>query len=115
MRTLIVPLMTIALATVLAPATHAQSGAQEATPGAGKGMGMHGSMPMGACRAMMDSTRESDEELSRLVERMNAAGGDEKVEALAAVVEALVGQRRSMHARMREMPQMMCGGMMMSQ
>jgi len=115
MRTLIISLMAIALASVSAPAAHAQAGAEEAPPSAAKGMGMHASMPMQACRAMMDSTRASDDELARLVERMKAAEGGEKVEAVAAVLEALVAQRQSMHARMREIPQMMCGGMMMSQ
>ena len=111
MRTPIISLMAIALASVLATAAHAQSGAEEPAPGVGKGMGMHGSMPMGACQAMMDSMRESDDEIGRLVERMKAAEGDEKVDSVAAVVEALVAQRQSMHAHMREMPHMMCGGM----
>lgn len=114
MRNLFILLMVIGLASVSVPTTRAQSGTEEAPPAAEKGMGMHGSMPMQSCRAMMDSMRESDDELARLVARMKEAEGDEKVEALAAVVEALVVQRQSMHARMREMPHAMCGGMTMS-
>lgn len=93
---------------------YADSEVDEASPSGRRGMMMHHSMDPEACQEMMASMRESDEELSRLVDRMKTAGGNEKVELVAAVVEALVAQHLSMRAHMGEMSQTMCGGMMKS-
>lgn len=68
-----------------------------------------------ACRKMMerheemrDRQQEMDAELDRLVETMQAARGDAKLEATAAVVAELVDQRKAMHRSMMGM----CAGMM---
>lgn len=59
-------------------------------------------------QAMMQRHKEMDAELDRLVERMQSARGDEKIDATAAVVAELVTQRREMHDSMMGM----CSGMM---
>lgn len=72
--------------------------------------------PMGdACAAMMEHHAEMQErmkamdaELDGLLAEVENATGDAKVDALAAVVEELVEQRRSMHAMMaKHQPMMM--------
>ena len=55
---------------------------------------------------MLDDMKAADAMLDRLVEQMNAASGDAKVTATAAVVSELVRQHKSMHEQMM-------GGMMM--
>lgn len=115
MRIIVIAVIAFSLATALATGTRAQPGPEEAPGGSGRGMMMHRGMDKEACDAMMESMREGDAELSQMVERMKAATGEAKVDAVAAVVEALVTHRRQSHARMRQMPHMMCGGMMMSQ
>jgi ABC-type glycerol-3-phosphate transport system substrate-binding protein len=63
---------------------------------------------------MMAEMKAADGRLDALVKDMNAATGDAKVNAVAAVVTELVRQQRSMHDRMGQMhQQMMMGGMMM--
>jgi len=57
-------------------------------------------------REMADEMKAADATLDRLVEQMNAASGDAKVTATAAVVSELVRQHKSMHEQMM-------GGMMM--
>ena len=44
---------------------------------------------------------EMDQRLDNLVAQMNAATGDAKVDAVAAVVNELVAQRAEMHAKMK--------------
>jgi len=63
---------------------------------------------------MMAEMKAADGRLDALVKDMNAASGDAKVNAVAAVVTELVRQQKSMHDRMGQMhQQMMMGGMMM--
>jgi ABC-type glycerol-3-phosphate transport system substrate-binding protein len=64
---------------------------------------------------MMAEMKAADSRLDALVKEMNAATGDAKVNAVAAVVTELVRQQRSMHDRMGQMHQQMMGarGMMM--
>ena len=63
---------------------------------------------------MMADMKAADGRLDALVKDMNAATGDAKVNAVAAVVTELVRQQKSMHDRMGQMhQQMMMGGMMM--
>lgn len=67
------------------------------------------------CRQMMEHHQQMqqratqmDQELETLVQRMNAAQGEAKVEATAAVVSELVEQRKAIGHGMMEM----CSGMM---
>lgn len=59
---------------------------------------------------MMAEMKAADSRLDALVKNMNAATGDAKVNAVAAVVTELVRQQRSMHDRMGQMHQQMMGG-----
>src|SRR3990172_9990105 len=70
---------------------------------------------MESCKAIMDKHKEMqtkmahmDQKLNDLVKKMNETNGNDKVEAMAALLNELVNQRRGMH-------QMMFGhqGMMM--
>lgn len=54
-----------------------------------------------------------DAELDKLVARMNSATGEQKVDAVAAVVNKLVEDRKMIHAQMAGMHKNMHGGMMM--
>jgi hypothetical protein len=56
--------------------------------------------------AAMDSL---DRRLDSLVDRMNRAVGNQKVAAMAAVINELVAQRKAMRGRMQEMMKMMAG------
>ena len=56
---------------------------------------------------MMQSMTAADQRLSELVAKMNAATGDKKVEAMAAVVTELVAQRKQMQEQMRMQGSMM--------
>jgi hypothetical protein len=70
---------------------------------------------MAGCEAMMARHQEMqqrmktmDAELDQLVAAMQSATGDDKLVATAAVVEALVEQRKSMHGMMmKHQPEMM--------
>ena len=63
---------------------------------------------------MMAEMKAADSRLDALVTDMNAATGEAKVNAVAAVVTELVRQQKSMHERMGQMhQQMMMGGMEM--
>src|SRR5262245_10920078 len=56
---------------------------------------------------MMQNMAAADQKLSELVATMNAATGDKKVEAIAAVVSELVAQRKQMQEQMRTQGSMM--------
>jgi hypothetical protein len=67
---------------------------------------------------MMAAMKAGDAKLDALVKAMNAAAGDAKVNATAAVVNELVRQHQAMHAHMGQMHQHMMGmgrGRMMRQ
>ena len=85
---------------------------QPGTPMAGSMMGQHGSM-MGAegtmgdhdamqaqHQAMIEQMQAMNAKLDSLVETMNQAEGDQKVDAMAAVVNELVAQRTAMSQTM---------------
>jgi uncharacterized protein HemX len=60
---------------------------------------------------MMAEMKAADAKLEALVNDMNAATGDARVPAMAAVVTELVQQQKAMHGRMGQMhQQMMMGG-----
>ena len=59
---------------------------------------------------MMADMKAADSRLDALVKEMNAAGGEAKVNAVAAVVTELVRQQKLMHEHMGQMHQQMMGG-----
>ncbi len=59
---------------------------------------------------MMAEMKAADGRLDALVKDMNAATGEAKVDAVAAVVTELVRQQKSMHERTGQMHQQMMGG-----
>jgi hypothetical protein len=77
--------------------------------------GQMGGTMMEECKAMMSSREEMKSEmgsaqakLDALVEQMNVAEGDAKMEAMAEVITALAAQRKSMMSKMMGIqPQMM--------
>jgi len=60
--------------------------------------------PPPACQQMMEEMKASDARLEEQVKRMNETQGTEKIDAMAAALNELVTQRRTMHARMASMP-----------
>ena len=86
------------------PNTAAQ-GAQQGQPAGPGRMGM-----MGDRQAMMANMQAQAKKLDDLVAAMNATGGTDKANRVAAVVTELVAQHKAMHARMMTM--MEGGGMM---
>lgn len=58
---------------------------------------------------MMAEMKAADSKLDALLKDMNAATGDAKVKAMAAVVDELVQQHKAMHGRMGQMHQQMMG------
>jgi hypothetical protein len=85
---------------------------QAAPQARGQSQGMPDMMKMH--EQMMAEMKAADARLDMLVKEMNAASGNAKVTAMAAVVTELVAQHKSMHERMGQMHQGMMGrGMMM--
>ena len=52
---------------------------------------------------MMCNCKDQDAELDKLIEQMNSAAPEKKLEAMAAVVTKLVEQRKAMHEQMQKM------------
>jgi len=52
---------------------------------------------------MMCNCKDQDAELDKLIEQMNSAAPDKKLDAIAAVVTKLVEQRKAMHEQMQKM------------
>ena len=63
-------------------------------------------------QAMMAEMRAADEQLDALVAKMNAATGQEKIDAIAATVKEIVTQRRTMRDRAMSMQDGMMAHMM---
>jgi hypothetical protein len=59
---------------------------------------------------MMAEMKAADGRLDSLVKEMNAASGEAKVNAVAAVVTELVRQQKAMHEHMGQMHQQMMSG-----
>lgn len=81
--------------------------------------GMMAGGVMKKCEAMMaeregmrTDMKSMDESLDRLVSRMDAASGDQKVAAMGAVIGQLVSQRKTMHEMAAKMDSRMMGHMM---
>lgn len=72
----------------------------------------HTNMPdmMKMHQQMMAGMKADDETLSALLKGMNAATGDAKINAVAAVVTELARQHKAMHEHMGQMHQQMMGG-----
>ena len=58
---------------------------------------------------MMADMKTADQKLDQLVTKMNSATGQDKVDAIAAAVNEIVTQRRTMRDRMMQMHQGMMG------
>lgn len=88
-----------------APHDHEHQGAADAkpatTPEQRQGMMMH----------MMADMHAADEKLNALVQTMNAAKGEEKTEAMAALLTAIVKEHDTMHGSMMNMMSSMPGMM----
>jgi hypothetical protein len=61
------------------------------------------STTMGMDHPMMPTMDSLDRRLDSLVNRMNRAGDGQKLAAMAAVINELVAQRKTMRSHMREM------------
>jgi len=80
---------------------------------------MQMSMPMADCQAMMQEQQKMmadlsamDQKLDGLVAEMNRAKGSKKVDSMAAVLNELVAQRKSMRVDMMKMHSDMMSHMM---
>ena len=80
--------------------------------------GMQGDMPA-KCKAMMEKKQQMmqkckamDAKLDQLTAAMNTATGQQKIDAMAALLNELVQQRKSMHKMMMNMQGGMMSGMM---
>jgi ABC-type glycerol-3-phosphate transport system substrate-binding protein len=109
------PVLLLAIALALAPIVAATTIAAYASPAQGAQSPAPSNMQqmMKMHEQMMAEMKAADSRLDALTKDMNAAKGDAKVNAIAAVVTELVQQQKSMHAHMGEMHQMMMNGMMM--
>ncbi len=113
-RFLLATLATVAVpAAVLAqaPATeqqHEQRTAQSQTPPSGQNQQM-----MQMHEKMMAEMTAMDQKLDALVQQMNTAQGQAKVDAMGAVINEMVNQRKQMEQHMSSMMGMMGHGGMM--
>jgi flagellar basal body L-ring protein FlgH len=82
---------------------HEQMQQKAAKPGASAKMTMDCQQMMQAHQKMMDDMKAMDARLDTLVQQMNSATGQAKVDATAAVVSELVTQRKTMFDRMEGM------------
>jgi hypothetical protein len=101
---LVATLLLVCLSTV--PVTAQAPAPQTAKPAMQSSMGDM----MKLHEKMMAETKAAETRLDALVKTMNAAAGDAKTNAIAAVVSELVAQHKLMHAHMTEMHQQMMGG-----
>jgi hypothetical protein len=58
------------------------------------------------CREMMADMKAMDARLDEKLAAVNAAQGEAKVDAMAAVLNELVSQRKTMHEKMKGCPMM---------
>lgn len=62
-----------------------------------------GMMPMDNMSGMMDKMNADDAKFQDLVDQMNSANGDSKLDAAIAVINAMAKERNEMHAMMKSM------------
>jgi hypothetical protein len=65
-------------------------------------MGAHKGAMMEWHQKMMEKIKTQDAELDKLVQQMNSAQGDKKVDAIAAILNKLMEDRKMWHAEMQE-------------
>ena len=83
------------------PHDHEHKGAADAkAPGAAE---QHPDMMNAGMTKMMSDMKAGDAKLQALTDTMNAATGAEKTEAMAALLNALMQERATMHAMMHMM------------
>ena len=113
LATATIVVMTIGVVQFGAAGAAPQVSSQPSAQSSGQTPGMPGMMKMH--EQMLAEMKAGDEKLDALVKDMNAASGDAKVAAIAAVVTELAIQQHSMHQHMGHMHQQMMsgGGMMM--
>jgi hypothetical protein len=93
----------------MAPVLSSSSASAQMTPGMkmeqGKGAGMPPACQemMGMRQSMRAEQASADAKLNDLVAKMNAASGEKKVDAIAAVVGEMVAQRKARHDKMAAM------------
>ena len=63
-------------------------------------MGAHKGEMMQWHQQMMEKIKARDAELDKLVQEMNAASGDKKVHAIAAIINKVMEERKAWHAEM---------------
>ncbi len=100
MRRLIGGLVVLALTASTAAAQQPGATPRDTQPVMGAGPGM----------SMMMMTDSLNRRLDSMVARMNRASGNKKMDAMAAVINELIAQRKAMMTRMHE--QMMMGDTM---
>jgi hypothetical protein len=61
---------------------------------------------------MMNYNSEADKKLDAMIDRMNKAKGNDKIQAMSAVINELAAQRRSFRQMMMYQQPMMTGSMM---
>lgn len=93
-----------------ASGAHHDAAAEQGKPQASAMIG--GQKDMAEQQAMRAKMAAADQKLDQLVAKMNAAKGDEKTAAIAAVVTELVAQRRQMQEQMTRMQSGMMDQMM---
>ena len=80
--------------------------AQEADPGPAccammpGMMGAHKGEMMEWHQKMMEKIKAQDAELDKLIQEMNAAQGDKKIDAIAAIINKVMEERKAWHAEM---------------
>lgn len=110
-------LVACSLSAFVAPALSGEARDAERSSGAQHGM-MGGDMAeeckrmMSEREQMMSQMRQSQDELTALVEKMKQSKGDAKVEAIQEVVSTLVLQRKQMMDHMAQMQPRMMAHMM---
>ena len=107
-RLLFVGLGATLLAIQLVSSAAAQNRQAQPPASPAQSQGMQDMMKMH--EQMMAQMKAADAKLDALVKEMNAATGNAKVNATAAVVTELVLQNRSMHEHMGQMHHQMMGG-----
>lgn len=85
-----------------ATAARQDAAAQQPQPNMPDMMKMH--------ERMMAEMKAGNDRLDAMLTQMNAASGNARVDAIAAVVTELAGQHKAMHERMGQMHQQMMGG-----
>lgn len=75
-----------------------------AQPGPARRRGQPQGKVPAACQQMMDDLKAMDARLEEHVKRMNETQGAEKIDAIAAAVNEIAAERRTMREHMGSMP-----------